>query len=306
LLHCCWSRRSPARLRAQEFEVQRRALDEVIAEELLAREAKAKGITVGELLKREVDAHVETPSKEQLELAWSSAHGDVKQLSHEAGLKKIEEMMVSARRQRRREEYVRQLAAEAGVRVLLEPPRQKIDANGPHSVGPAEAPITIVEFTDYQCPFCAKARTTLRDVVSRYGNLVRIVYRDFPLSIHKNAEKAAEAASCAADQRMYDEMHERMFLNQSALDVPALKEHAAALKLDQARFDRCLDSGQYASAVAADLALGRKYGIDATPTIFINGRWVADASLPNLYRIIDDELTAAGVKPPKDSALFTK
>jgi protein-disulfide isomerase len=125
-----------------------------------------------------------------------------------------------------------------------------------------------------------------------YGDKVRIVFKDFPLPNHEEAPKAAEAAHCAGEQDKYWEMHDRIFLNQAKLAVPALKEHAAALSLDTAKFNQCLDSGKFADAVAEDLKQGEKLGVQSTPTLYVNGRPVVGAQPFEYFQsVIDEELS---------------
>ncbi len=140
--------------------------------------------------------------------------------------------------------------------------------------GPADAPITIVEFSDYQCPFCARVNPTLAKVRETYGDKVKIVFKDFPLPNHPEAPKASEAAHCAAEQKKYWEMHDAMFANQRALQVPVLKQTARTIGLDGAAFDQCLDSGKYAATVRGGNELGERMGVNSTPTLYINGRAV--------------------------------
>ena len=128
-------------------------------------------------------------------------------------------------------------------------------------------------------------------VRASYGDKVRIVFKDFPLPNHEMAAKAAEAAHCAGDQDKYWEMHDRMFANQQALAVPQLKEHAAALKLDTAKFGTCLDSGQYAATVNVDVQYGNQLGVASTPTMYVNGRPVVGAQPYEYFQsVIDEEL----------------
>jgi protein-disulfide isomerase len=139
--------------------------------------------------------------------------------------------------------------------------------------GPEDAPVTIIEFSDFQCPYCARFQEeTLPQILSNYGDQVRFVYRDFPLtSLHANALNAAEASECADDQGKYWEYHDLLFQNQAALDVESLKSYAASLGLDTAAFDDCLASGKYAQEVAKDLQDGTNAGVQGTPSFFING-----------------------------------
>ncbi len=142
-------------------------------------------------------------------------------------------------------------------------------------IGPDDAPITIVAFEDFQCPFSSAAFPAVRSMLNRYGDKVRFVYRDFPISsIHPNARKAAEAASCAKDQGQFLPYHDRLYQNQDNLDVPSLKRYAQELNLDTQVFDNCLDSGKYADEVEADLQDGISAGVTGTPTFFVNENMV--------------------------------
>ena len=122
-----------------------------------------------------------------------------------------------------------------------------------------------------------------------YGNKVRMVFKDFPLPNHAEAFKASEAAHCAGEQGKFWEMHDAMFANQRALQVPALKQAARALGIDGAKFDECLDSGKHAANVRADYELGQKMGVNSTPTIYINGRPLVGAQPFEQFKLIIDE-----------------
>lgn len=150
-------------------------------------------------------------------------------------------------------------------------------------LGQKDAPVTIVEFSDYQCPFCERFWTdTLPQIKSEYINTgkARLVFRDFPLSFHPNAQKAAEAAECAGEQggdAVYFKMHDKIFENQQALDVASLKTYAQQLGLKTADFNKCLDNGKMASEISKDATEGGSYGVQGTPAFFINGRLVSGA-----------------------------
>lgn len=183
-------------------------------------------------------------------------------------------------------------AAGPPVKVALDPPRSQVEiaAHDP-ARGPADAAVTIVEFSEYQCPFCARVTPTLKALEQKYAGKIRLVFKDFPLQNHAQAPKAAEAAHCAGDQGKYWELHDRLFANQQLLQVPELKKHAAAIGLEQAAFDQCLDSGKHTANVQADFELGTQMGVGSTPTLYINGRLVTGAQpLPVFESIIDEEL----------------
>jgi protein-disulfide isomerase len=163
--------------------------------------------------------------------------------------------------------------------------------------GNAKAVVTIVEFTDFECPSCARQHPILDRIVSEFGDRVRLVVRDFPLSQHANARKAAEAAEAAREQGKYWEYAAVLFRNQSALGVEKLRQYASELGLDRARFDASLDSGKFAEKVQRDVMDGNKLGINGTPTIYINGKRVSDNSYENVKSVIEASLKAeASVK----------
>jgi protein-disulfide isomerase len=187
---------------------------------------------------------------------------------------------------------MRRLLQEYKVQKSIDPIRVPVTTEGFPAIGPAKARVTIVEFADFQCPFCAVLFHTLKDVKEQYSDNVRIVFRQFPLTnTHERAQKAAEASLCAFEQKKFWEMHDSMFLDNNNLEVPALKRKASTLMLNMNEFNSCIDSGRYASAVAADIQEGVKLGVTGTPTVFINGMsFLGAQSASDISRIIDDEL----------------
>jgi protein-disulfide isomerase len=174
----------------------------------------------------------------------------------------------------------------------MKPPKMEVAADGP-SKGPSSAPVTIVEFSDFECPYCSRAEETVSQVLKQYGDKVRLVYRDFPLPFHPNAQKAAEAAQCAGDQGKYWEMHEKLFANQKDLKPEALKGYAKELNLDPAKFEKCLDGGAKAAVVDANRKAGEKVGVTGTPAFFINGYQLTGAQpFEEFKTIIDAELAS--------------
>jgi protein-disulfide isomerase len=179
--------------------------------------------------------------------------------------------------------------------LLFEPVRVPVDPIGP-AKGPADAPVTLVEFSDFQCPFCARFVATLEMVREKYGDKVRLVFRQYPLPFHPNAAKAAEASLCAWEQGKFWEMHDAMFANQQALAVENLKAKAAGLGLNADSFNRALDAGKYADEVQADVAAAQKAGVSGTPALFVNGRFISGAfPLDQVTQVIDDELRRKGI-----------
>jgi protein-disulfide isomerase len=172
----------------------------------------------------------------------------------------------------------------------------EVSADDDPAIGPEDAPVTIIEFSDFQCPYCARFQTeTLPQILSNYGDRVRFVYRDFPLvSLHANALKAAEASECADDQEAYWKYHDLLFQNQSALDDASLKNYAASLGLDTAAFNQCLDSDKYMSEVQKDEQDGITAGVQGTPAFFINGVLISGAQPYSVFQAAIEAALAKG------------
>jgi protein-disulfide isomerase len=193
---------------------------------------------------------------------------------------------------------VARLKTEFGYKSYLEPLRSQLSVNGFPSRGPAAAPVTIVEFSDFECPYCGGLFPTLKQVEKNYPQQVRIVYRQFPLTnIHPHAQKAAEASLCANDQQKFWEFHDSMFSNQSELSVADLKQRAVDLKLNTQAFNQCLDSGKHATAIQADIQEGARNGVSGTPALFINGRLLSgNQPYAEIKNVIEDELQRKSAK----------
>ena len=208
----------------------------------------------------------------------------------------IGEMLKNQKRGGVESDYLKQLRQKYGVKSMLAPPRVQVASDDdPSRGGPAGAPVTIVEFSDFQCPFCSKAEPVVDEVMKKYGDKVHLVFRDYPLSFHQNAETAAMASECAKEQGKYWEMHGAMFGNQSKLAAADLVETSGNLGMDKDKFKSCLDSGKYRSEVQKDFQDGAKYGVSGTPTFFINGIMIVGARGAEAFaEIIDRELERGG------------
>lgn len=258
----------------QIYQVKKQALENLIDKRLVEAKAKAAGKSAEDFMKQEVLSKVVQPTEAEMQAVYDNAKAAGQPLKPFADMKQdVMNFMMRERMQGAEKAFYEQLKTEAKVEILLpvyRAPRVEVAAKGP-SKGPKDAPITIVEFSDFQCPACSSGERLVAEVLKSFPDKVRVVYRDFPLNIHPNAPKAAEAAHCADDQGKYWDMHAKLFENQRALEVPSLKEYAKALGLDQAKFDKCLDSGEKKALVDEGLKAGEELAITGTPSFFVNG-----------------------------------
>jgi protein-disulfide isomerase len=157
--------------------------------------------------------------------------------------------------------------------------------------GPAQAKVTVEVWSDFQCPFCAKGVARVKELRAKYGNQVRVVFRQYPLPFHEHARLAAAASMAAHEQGKFWEFHDALFAQQGALDRPALEALAAKLKLDVERFREALDSGAYDNYLDAEVAEGKQRGISGTPTFFINDTPLVGAQpVEEFAKVIDAQL----------------
>jgi protein-disulfide isomerase len=277
----------------QVYKLRKDELELSINDTLLDQEAQKRKITTNALLDAEVKTKPVTDEQAQAfyDQNKDRVSGDFTQTKDA-----IRQYLEQAQVRQAERAFVQKLRATATIQSFLvepESPVFSISTTDQPSLGKADAPVTIVAFTDYQCPSCAAMHPELERLVKEYGDKVRLVTRDFPLSQHTEAFKAAEAAEAARDQGKYWEYIQILLHNQSALTVDKLKGYASELALDRTKFDSALDSGKFAESVQRDIEDGMKLGINGTPTIFINGRRVSVQGYDQLKSIVDAAFKAA-------------
>jgi len=292
-----WRRNDAAsrlRMLQELYDTRLRALDILIGERLIEREAVRRGLTRDALLESELPSRTLSVTEEEVTLIYERNRNQFGNRTYEQMAPEIREFIESQRPMQALHAYMNALRRDATdeVTVLLEPPRQNVDVlEEDPSQGSASASVEIVEFSDFDCPYCKRATDILSQVLSEFGEQIRLVYKDYPLPSHPNAFKAAEAGNCANDQGRFWDFHDKMFASQGSLDVPSLKEYAAELGLNVEVFSACLDQGQHTNRVQRDLEIGSAYGVSSTPTLFINGRVVVGAiPYENFVEILREEL----------------
>jgi protein-disulfide isomerase len=284
-----------------ENDVLEKYLSQIVVQKLLESEAAKRKITIPDLINSEVDSLVKETTDEETD-SFYKANADRIQQPKEEVADRIKEVVKQQKVNSLRAALIKKLEKEHKINLFLKPFRSDVDATGRPTLGPASAPVTIVTFADFQCPYCKDIGPTFQQAIQKYGDKVRLVFRQFPIAnIHPYAQKAAEASLCAANQQKFWEMHDLLFKNQSLLAVPDLKNRAKDLGLDMDAFNACLDGNRSAALVHEDWVAAFHAGTEGTPSTFINGRFINGVmSFNDLAAMIDDEL--ARQEPPAKPA----
>jgi protein-disulfide isomerase len=255
----------------QLYDLRKRALDRLIDEYVVGQAAKKAGLSPDQYLQRESGGSkvTEADARKFYDAHKAEIDAQVKGQSFD----QIKGRIIAG----------------------LKPERSHVASAGHPWSGGKDAAVTVVEFSDFQCPYCRAAEGSVKQIKSRYGDKIKFVYMDFPLSFHEHAMDAARAASCAAGQDKFWQYHDALFADQSKLAAADLKATAAKLGLDAGKFNACFDKGSPDSTIKADLAQGQALGVTGTPTFFVNGREIVGAQPPEKFsEVIDDELAAGG------------
>jgi len=293
-----------SKIRQQEFQVRNDALQGLIQQKLVTREAAARKVSEADLMKAEVDAKTVPPTQDEISQYYEK-------MKSRMGGKTLDEMKGDIDRalrvqkgNERRTQFFNELSAKNEVKILLDPPRATIALRpGAPVMGPANAPITIVEWSDYQCPFCKRAHPTIEQVLTEYKDEVKFIYLDYPLPFHQMAMPASEAVHCAEDQGKFWEYHKNLFEVAGDLSHADLTKRATDLGLDGPAFQACTDSKKHDDVIKANYDDGSALGVTGTPAFFINGRMLVGAQPIEQFReLINDELARKGLPVPKPTA----
>jgi protein-disulfide isomerase len=289
------------RMRLAVYDAQQTAVNKRINDILLMAEAQRRNVTQEQIIDEEINKKIHHPTDADVEKFYQENKERIN-----GDLASVRAEIVKYLEQQEEENAARALSqklrASADVRLFIkepEAPVQNISLDDDPARGDARAPVTVVEFTDFQCPACGAMYPVLEEALKSYGARVRFVVRDFPLAMHPFARKAAEAADAANAQGKFFEYINLLFTHQNALDVEALKKYATQLNLDRARFDAALDAGTYAAEVQHDVDDGELYGVDSTPAIFVNGVRLQDLSAGGIRAAIDKAFARAGQSPAR-------
>ncbi len=281
-------------LRDQEYQIKKKALDNLVNQKLLEAAAKKKGVTTEKLFEQEVDAKVTEPTDVELNAVYLVQKAQLNRPFEEVK-PQLTQSLKQAKIQQARQDYGARLREQAKISILLSPPRTEVGFDPARVRGNPKAKVMIVEFSDFQCPYCQAVEATLKNVLAKHEGQVAIAFRDLPLrQIHAQAEGAAEAGRCAGEQGKFWEYHDLLFANQNKLDRNGLLEQARTLKLDEKQFESCLTGEKYKAQIQQDSEDGTRAGVSGTPGFFINGIFLSGAQPESTFeKTIQEELSAS-------------
>lgn len=293
-----------ARLQETENEYKQRELqllwtgfEAVVAQRLLAKEAARKGIPVEKLIATEIDGKVTPPSQEEVR-AFFDANQRRIDVPFESAKTHIRAELMRERVQTSRRTLVEQLRAGVEVRYRLPDlklPRVGVEIGRAPQLGPSSAKVTLIEFADFECPYCVHAHRMLKRLHDIFPKQLRVVYRDLPLRQHSRARPAAEAAHCAHEQQKFWSYHDRLYDNSEALGDEDLRRYAEQVGIQVPAFEQCLASKRPASAIRDSEAAAQRMGVEGTPAIFLNGiKLIGLLPLPLMRALIEQELERLG------------
>jgi len=280
----------------QRYEALHEGLEEMIAVELIRQESKARGITPDALEKQEIDGKLSTPTDAEIQKVFDDNKQQIGDTPLETIKPRIIEFIKQQKAGERREAFISEMKAKYKTSIALVPPIVDVSTAGRPARGGANAPVTIIEFSDYECPFCKRAAEAVDKVMTAYGDKVRLVHRDYPLPMHQNARPAAEAAHCANAQGKFWPYNARLFASPD-LSTEKLQSMATEVGLDRPKFDECLTKATFKADVDKDMADGNAAGVTGTPAFFINGRMLSGAQPFEKFKEVIDEELARTKKP---------
>jgi len=290
-------------LRQQIYDAKVTSLKAEIFERLLVKAAASEDLTRDEYLEKRLAEKTTEPDEGEIVKIMTQYRARLA----EDDLQARQQVVQALKQQQQRvamDELRKELFAASGARILLEPPRIEIEIpDGTPTRGTPGAPIVLVEYTDYQCPFCNRVQPTIAALMERYDGQILHVFKNLPLPNHNQAQLAGEAAYCAQDQGKYWEFHDWLFQNQRTMNRESMIAQAGEMGMDSEVFEACIQNQTYAGRVVSDAQEARSFGITGTPGFLVNGRVLTGAQpLETFEQVINEELDLRGIEIPERKA----
>lgn len=282
-------------LKKREYELRMGRLEKLLVDKLVGAEAKKAGMSLDDFINKKVIGGDIKISDAKFKKFVADKHIPETQINPQ-----IKERIISYLQNTEKQDLITQhvskLTKASPVEVYFNKPRMQVNVDIGQSplYGKKDAPISVVIFSDFQCPFCSRGAETVTQLKKKYGNKVKIAFKHYPLPMHKDAKPAAEMSMCVHEQNpdKFWTYHDTLFKNQDKLDKVSLEKFAKDVGVDVKKVNECITSKKYASFVQKDLEYGEKIGVKSTPTFFVNGQIVSGAvPIESFSEIIDEELT---------------
>jgi protein-disulfide isomerase len=287
-------------LKKREYDLKMERLNKLLVDKLIGAEAKAAGMSQDDFIAKKIVGGDMKISDKDFKKFVADKHIPDAQITPQIK-ERIMSYLQSMKKQELITDHVAKLTKNSPVEVYFDKPKMQVNVdpgNGP-LFGSKDAHVTIVEFSDFQCPFCSRAAETVKELKKKYGQKIKLTFRQFPLPMHNNARPAAEASLCINDQSTdkFWKFHDLAFSNQDKLDPANVEKYAKETGADMGKFSECVKSKKFADVVQKDIEYGEKIGVKSTPTFFINGQLVSGAvPIDTFSEIIDEEMSAPSKK----------
>jgi len=281
-------------LKRQEYELRKQKLEELLFQKLVKLESEKQKLTEEQIFEKEVQKKTGAITAKEIDQFYEQRKNQLPQ-GKDFYAKQIEQFLGQQKNAEAQRNFFEKLKKKYNVAILLKEPESPfitVDVGDSPRKGPENATVTVVEFSDFQCPFCSRLTTALHKVHKEYPNKIRWVFKHFPLPSHAQATQASVASLCAADQGKFWEYHDHLFAHQNKLSEGDLVQYAEALKLDANKFKACLSERQHVERITNDVQYGKSLGVQSTPTFFINGKaFVGAVDEAQLRKILTEELS---------------
>lgn len=256
------------------FEIKFTRANSLLLEKLVKADPKSKGLTNDQYFDKYIESKIKVSEADIKEFVKKN-NVPADKLNQQIKTK-IEQYIIAEKKKEALDSFIAEKTKSTGIEVFINkpmPPTYDVVVGDAPYAGNKDAKVTVVEFSDFQCPFCSKASQVVSQLKQKFGDKVKVVFKQFPLSFHSQAKKAAVASLCANEQGMksFWKLHDELFSNQANLAPAKIKEAAAKLGLDSKKFNLCLDENKYLGQVEKDIQQGKKLGVKGTPTFFVNG-----------------------------------